>query len=278
MTTPAFTPTTNDDDMLSYSVSFLACATSGPDPERHELLEVSVVEALPGNFEFSEEATFQFLPERLDEADPRALAACGYDPQKWLGASSLREGLEELTPWLCSHTLAGHRILLDSSFLQAAYRKTGVQPPSGPRHLLDTATLGWPLLTHGLVPSLSLDDLAAFAQVPRRTTRPTIDETYCSRTLDDARCAREVAAHLLRGAEVAAAVDALPIDLQAIAKSFVLGLTGRTGYRPDGEYDHLAVVLVDLLHAMQRVGGEVSRTLYFRPRESARRCAADPCR
>jgi DNA polymerase III epsilon subunit-like protein len=268
MTTPAFPPTTQkDDDILRHSVSFIACGTSGPDPEHHELLEISVVLASAHTFAFSQEATFQIVPKHLANADPKALAACGYDPQDWLDATPLGEALEELTPWLESRALAGHRILLDSSFLRTAYRKTGVCPPRLPRHLLDTATFGWPLLTHGVVRSLSLDDLAAFAQVPRRTTHPTNDDSYCSRTLDDARCAREVSAHLLRGAEVAAVVGALPVDHQVIAKSYVLRHCPRLGqgYRPSGEYDHFASVLTDLLDAMQRVGGEVSRTLYHRP-------------
>jgi DNA polymerase III epsilon subunit-like protein len=133
-----------------------------------------------------------------------------------------------------------------------------VRPPSQPRHLLDTASLGWPLYAQGLVPSLSLDELAGCAGAPR---------PWPHRALDDARCARAVAAHLLRGASLVALADVLSPDEHDLAELLLRRLaTGRLAFGPGGaRRDYLGESMVGLVDAMQCLGAELLRVGRERP-------------
>ncbi|MDF1524584.1 MAG: hypothetical protein P1P87_17415, partial [Trueperaceae bacterium] len=53
-------------------------------------------------------------------------------------------------PLLEGALLAGHNIAFDRTFLDAAWRSTGVPVPKLDHHSIDTATLAWPLLVAGL--------------------------------------------------------------------------------------------------------------------------------
>ncbi|HEU4535517.1 MAG TPA: 3'-5' exonuclease, partial [Polyangiaceae bacterium] len=125
-------------------LAFVDCETTGLLPEKHEVLEIAVVRADARTLAVLDECSVKVRPERIEDADPEALAVCGYDPAAWRDAVPLAEALVRVTPLLEGATLAGHGVSFDQRFLQAAYRKAGVRPPSQPRHLLDTASLGWP--------------------------------------------------------------------------------------------------------------------------------------
>jgi DNA polymerase III subunit epsilon len=189
---------------------YLACATSGPDPERHDLLEVAFVHAHTRTFDVLEEATIQIVPERLPEADAAAIAACGYNPRAWGEARPLGEALTHLVPWLEHLTVAGHHAFADYSFLLAAYRRAGVHPPRPPRHLFDTASLGWPRYKQGLLNALSLDKLGEWLGFPGALPR---------RALDKARHGFFLASALSEGGEIAALADMLPPEEREMAEA-----------------------------------------------------------
>ncbi|MCU0686199.1 MAG: exonuclease domain-containing protein [Polyangiaceae bacterium] len=233
-------------------LAFVDCETTGLNPEKHELVEIAVVRADARTLAVLDERTIKVRPERLEEAEPEALAVCGYDPEAWHEAVTLAEALATVTPLLEGATLAGHHVVFDRAFLQAAYRKTGVRPPTQPRHLLDTASLGWPLYAQGLVPSLSLDELAGCAGAAR---------PFPHRALDDARCARAVAAHLLRGSALVALADVLSPDEHDLAELLLRRLaTGRLAFGPGGRRrDYRAESMVGLVDAMQCLGVEILR-------------------
>ncbi|HEU4406782.1 MAG TPA: 3'-5' exonuclease [Polyangiaceae bacterium] len=233
-------------------LAFVDCETTGLDPERHDIVEIAVVRADARTLAVLDEVSVKVRPERLEDAEPDALAVCGYDPEAWQDAMPLAEALALVTPRLEGATLAGHHVVFDRAFLQAAYRRTGLRPPTQPRHLLDTASLGWPLFAQGLVPSLSLDELAGCAGAAR---------PFPHRALDDARCARAVTAHLLRGSALVALADVLSPEEHELAELLLRRLaTGRLAFGPGGtRRDYLAESMVGLVDAMQCLGAEVLR-------------------
>ncbi|HEU4409110.1 MAG TPA: 3'-5' exonuclease [Polyangiaceae bacterium] len=255
-------PSEPPDSFPGSFLAFVDCETTGLDPERHDIVEIAVVRADARTLAVLDEFSVKVRPERLDEADPEALAVSGYDAEAWQDAVPLADALALVTPWLEGATLAGHHVVFDQRFLQAAYRRTGLRPPAQPRHLLDTASLGWPLYAQGLVPSLSLDELAGCAGAARPSPH---------RALDDARCARDVAAHLLRGSALVALADVLSPDEHALAELLLRRLaTGRLAFGPGGaRRDYLAESMVGLVDAMQCLGAEVLRLGRERPADEA---------
>ena len=252
-------------------LAFVDCETTGLDPERHEILEIAVVRADARTLAVIDERSVKVRPERIEGADAEALRVCGYDPDSWRDAVPLAEALACVTPLLEGATFAGHHVAFDRAFLQAAYRETGVRPPTQPRHVLDTASLGWPLYAQGLIPSLSLDELAACAGASRPSPH---------RALDDARCARAVAAHLLRGASLVALADVLSPDEHDLAELLLRRLaTGRLAFGPGGAgRDYVGESMMGLVDAMQCLGAEALR-LSRRAGERARAPAfAHPAR
>jgi DNA polymerase III subunit epsilon len=240
------------DSLPGAFLAFVDCETTGLDPDKHEIVEIAVVRADARTLAVLDERTVKVRPERLDEADPDALLVCGYDPDAWRDAVPLAEALAVVTPMLEGATLAGHHVVFDRAFLHAAYRRTGLRPPTQPRHLLDTASLGWPLYAQGLLPSLSLDELAGCAGAAR---------PFPHRALDDARCARAVAAHLLRGAALVALADVLSPDEHDLAELLLRRMaTGHFAFGPGGTHrDYLSESMVGLVDAMQCLGAEVLR-------------------
>jgi DNA polymerase III subunit epsilon len=255
------------------AVAFVACATSGPDPERHEVLEVAVVLADSRHLDWRHETTVRFRPERLSDAEPRSLAACGYSDQEWERADEPAEALKRIRPWLECPVLGGHQVFDTYARLGAAYLKAGVRAPRAPRHVLDTASLGWPLYTLGLVRSVSLDEIANFVGEKARGLEPARHDVLRTPTLDDARLARQVAARLAHGGELVAVAESLSPELQLEAKSYLLRLAKRSREPSAGlrEYDdYFTLAILELLGAMQTVGSEASRVLHRHKLEAQR--------
>ena len=142
-------------------------------------------------------------PERLGEAQLDALAINGFTTAAWEHALPLREALLEVAPLLEGVLVAGHNVGFDWAFLEAGFRRAGLALPNVDYHRLDTASLAWPLVVTGELPSMSLEPLAKLLGLER---------PHPHRALADARCSLEVARRLVeRGVPRAvAAVVAKP--------------------------------------------------------------------
>ena len=176
-------------------LAFIDLETTGLDPERHEILEIGVIRVDARTLTELDATDVRVHPTRLQDADPEALRLNGYSARRWENATNLAEALDWVAPLLVGATLAGHNVGFDRAFLEVAWRATGGPPPDLDHHLLDTASLAWPLLTEGLVDSLSL------AAVCRALGVGLCDP---HRALSDAERSLEIARRLLPGARVRA--------------------------------------------------------------------------
>ena len=140
-------------------LAFIDLETTGLDPGRHEILEIGVVVADARTLETRGMFDVRVRPGRMDDADPVALGINGWSAEAWRDAVPLDVALVRAKPFLDGAMLGGHNVSFDRTFLDAAWRSTGVAPPETDHHVLDTATLAWPLLAVGLVDSLSLDPI-----------------------------------------------------------------------------------------------------------------------
>lgn len=172
-------------------LAFIDLETTGLDPARHEILEIGVIRVDARTLTELDATDIRVHPTRLQDADPEALRLNGYSARRWENGANLPEALDWVAPLLVGATLAGHNVGFDRAFLEAAWRTTGGPPPDLDHHLLDTATLAWPLLAEGHVDSLSL--LAVCQALGIGLCDP-------HRALSDAERSLEIARRLLPGA------------------------------------------------------------------------------
>ncbi|MFP2962566.1 exonuclease domain-containing protein [Myxococcus sp. 1LA] len=166
------------------TISFIDLETTGLDSSRHEVLEVAILRVDARSLKVLAEYEARVLPTRLADAQPEALAVCGYSDEEWRDALPLPEVLATVTPLLTGTLVAGHVPSFDWGFLVEGYRRNGQPLPSVDYHRLDTASLAWPLLATGEVESLSLNALAKRFGLHRPSPH---------RAMADARCALELA-------------------------------------------------------------------------------------
>ena len=149
------------------ALAFVDLETTGLDPSRHDIVEVAVLRVDARTLEVLAEYQTLVAPERLDDAQPEALAICGFSKAAWTNAVSLREALLAVAPLLEGALVAGHNVGFDWAFLEAGFRRAGFALPNVDYHRLDTASLAWPLVVTGELPSMSLEPLAKLLGLER---------------------------------------------------------------------------------------------------------------
>ncbi|MBU8900655.1 3'-5' exonuclease [Corallococcus sp. M34] len=168
------------------TLAFIDLETTGLDSSRHEVLEVAILRVDARSLEVLAEYEARVQPTRLADAQPEALAVCGYSDEEWRDAISLQEVLATVTPLLAGTLVAGHNTSFDWGFLTTSYARSGLALPSVDYHRLDTASLAWPLLASGEVESLSLNALAKRFGLHRPSPHRAMADARC--TLEVARC------------------------------------------------------------------------------------------
>lgn len=235
-------------------LAFIDAETTGLDPARHEILEVGVIRVRGDTFEEVDRTDVRVQPERIEDADPEALRVNGWSDEAWEHAVSLSQALEWIAPHLDGACLAGHNVGFDRAFLDAAWRSTGVARPAMDHHVLDTATLAWPLLAAGVIDSLSLDPVCAHLG---------IDRTDPHRALADASRSMEVARRLLPGTQLSSLVGALRADERSMVQTLLRRMhAGRRDYgawHTDDGRDYPREALHEVIDALNYCAAELVR-------------------
>ena len=236
------------------AIAFIDTETTGLDPARHELIEVGVIRVAADTLEEIDSTCVRVRPERIEDADPRALAINGYSERDWKDAPTLVEALFWIAPLLEGAILAGHNVGFDRAFLQAAWKRAGVVPPPMDHHILDTTSLAWPLFASGATKSLSLNTVC---------THLGIERIEKHRALDDARASLNVARSLMPDSRIGAKVSRLEADETAIVEILLDRLhEGRDIYGrwqvSDGR-DYLGETLEEVLDALHYCAAELLR-------------------
>jgi DNA polymerase III epsilon subunit-like protein len=111
------------------AIAFVDIETTGLDPSRHDILEVAVVRVDARSLEVLSEYSSLVTPERIEEADPEALAICGFTRAGWTHAVPLFDALVAVARHLDGTLVAGHNVGFDWAFLQAGFQRTGLTLP-----------------------------------------------------------------------------------------------------------------------------------------------------
>ena len=142
------------------------------------------------------------------------MGACPPAPQSAARGDALLEGA----------LVAGHNVGFDWAFLEAGFERAGLTLPRVDYHRLDTASLAWPLVVSGELPSMSLDPVAKLLGIER---------PHPHRALADARCSLAVARRLVERMRLGGRLTGLPADERQICDALLGRLEqGRRQYGP----------------------------------------------
>lgn len=229
-------------------LAFVDCETTGLDPAVHEIIELAVVWVDPATWEVQGELALLVRPERIGDADPDALQLNRYNPEAWESATSLQDAMAQIEPLLKGAQLAGHNVGFDRGFLERAWAQVGSRPVDLSHHLLDTATLAWPLFAADVIGSLSLSVVCEHLGVDR-------GEPHWA--LDDARASLGVARMLVPVLED----HAQRADLEDVRLALSHRLGERVGSRsgPATARERLDQALLQVVDSVQRCAHELLR-------------------
>ncbi len=116
--------------------------TTGLDWHIHEILELGLLVVDQNTFEVRDEFEIKVRPEHIETADERSLEIAGYDEQAWEGAVPLAEAMRQYAAKIEGCIFVAHPMTVDFSFIDQAFKKTGVENPMH-YHQLDLFSMAW---------------------------------------------------------------------------------------------------------------------------------------
>lgn len=160
------------------AIAFIDIETTGLEADYHDIVEIAAMRIDPSTWEVQTELNVKVHPEHPDRIDPEAVRVNGYSAAHWKDALQLRNALVKLTPMLNGCVIAGHNVHFDWSFLLAAYRRLEVVQPEVDYHLLDTASLAWPLVIAGVIERPTLRALCDLLGVSNNDAHTALGDAY----------------------------------------------------------------------------------------------------
>jgi DNA polymerase-3 subunit epsilon len=142
--------------LASRSLLFVDVETTGLDPARNEIIELAAVRVHPQLLFVQRELVTRVRPQFPERCGLEAAALNGFDPEKWDDAPDVYDVLKRYAPIAEGCVLVGHNIGFDKAFLTSGFRRAGLEEPKMDHHVIDTASLAWPLVAVGALQSLSL--------------------------------------------------------------------------------------------------------------------------
>jgi DNA polymerase III epsilon subunit family exonuclease len=108
---------------------FLDLETTGLNPGYQEICEIGALLVSQSDLKVIKTFDRKVKPEHIETASPEALKICGYTPEKWVDAISLKEGLTELSELAHGAVLMGFNVTFDWAYLQAGFNQVGLPDP-----------------------------------------------------------------------------------------------------------------------------------------------------
>lgn len=167
---------------------YIDTETTGLDPTRHELLEVAVVSEEVSPLNPMEPGMVslwvrKITPEHVENAEPKALEVNGYTPEGWVDAVPFADVARELAGRLQDGVIVGHNVKFDLDFLDAAFKRAGVEAKL-PYHTVDTVALAytkWAM--DGELERVSLDPIRDFLGMSKAKNHSALKDALDCRSV-----------------------------------------------------------------------------------------------
>jgi DNA polymerase III alpha subunit (gram-positive type) len=122
--------------------------TSGLDADVHELLELAILVVDQKTLRVRDQYHARIRPMRIRTAAKRALEVAGYSSRAWSTAVDLETAITVYAQKARDAIFCSYNLYLANSFMDAAFKATGVEDPTD-YHRLDLFTLAWSRLGPG---------------------------------------------------------------------------------------------------------------------------------
>jgi len=122
--------------------------TTGLDAAIHEIIELAVLVVDQKTLRVRDQYTARVKPSRVRTSTKRALDVAGYSPAAWRTAVDLETALTVYAQKAADAIFVSYNMYLAFSFLDAAFKTTGVEDPTD-YHRLDIFSLAWSRLGPG---------------------------------------------------------------------------------------------------------------------------------
>jgi DNA polymerase III subunit epsilon len=169
--------------LLDRPLAFTDIETTGLDVLTHEIIEIGLVVADQRTLAVIDELEIKIAPEHIELASQEALQVNGYRPEDWQNAVSLAQAMDIYAAKTAEAMFVAHNVTFDWSFIDMAFRLTGVRNRLD-YHRLDILTMAWQKLRHSGLAKFNLNEIAKFVGAP--------GEPMPHRALNGARNAYEV--------------------------------------------------------------------------------------
>ncbi len=151
-------------------LAFIDTETTGLLSEKAEIIEFAGIKVWPDG---RKEILHLFiLPERIADAEPKALEVNGYTPEKWEAnlARPMSEALPQIVAFLKNTIVVGQNVSFDVGMISAAIRRSGILDAKGrvPRidyHNICTITLAYEHLVPIGLKMLNLISICKFLRI-----------------------------------------------------------------------------------------------------------------
>jgi len=103
--------------------------TTGLNPKVHEVIEIGLIVVDSEDLSESDRFYSKVAPERMEDADERALLINHYSWQSWIDAPAKEVVVDRLEPFFDEHTIiCGHNIPFDIAFIDAMFKSCNKGP------------------------------------------------------------------------------------------------------------------------------------------------------
>ena len=147
------------------TLAFVDTETTGLDTTLHEVIEIAIILEYPNGR--TEDWSTKIKPDRIEDAEPKALEINGYKdhPEGWAGAPPLNVVAPAIMQMLDGCILVGHNISYDLDILKRNLQRTPIPVRRLPHHKIDTVTLAYEHLVPCGLDKVSLKAACEFVGV-----------------------------------------------------------------------------------------------------------------
>lgn len=160
--------------------------TTGLDNQAHELISLGAIVMIDNVIVQTIE--IKVKPQRLQNADPKAMQVNGYSEYKWRKAIDPQLAANQIHAFFLNHqdaTLVGHNVQFDIGFLKSFCSDHHIQIKI-PTPYLDTRDICRATLAPFGLASMSLDNICAFLGWQRRKAHTALSD--CEDCIKILRC------------------------------------------------------------------------------------------
>lgn len=115
--------------IFNQPLAFIDVETTGTDAQTHEIIELGLVltKLKDGILTVTDELDLKIHPEHIETAEPTALRINGYNDADWLFATTLADAMKSFADKTNGAVMIAHNVTFDAAFIDAAFKKTGVE-------------------------------------------------------------------------------------------------------------------------------------------------------